>query len=455
MASRCKKRRPESGSGEMSVGEYLALGMDEKGRADSSSCGTDSPDTAGDAPPALDRGDSIDDPSPQPVSDSNKSLETIFVREAMAFRARGGGCGKPLVHYMDAAKEKPNPPKPAKQATPTTVETDNDSKRKLPARTRRSATQNEAQTNKPKKEEPEPEEHADDRKQSSKNRRATPVHHPPRRRTNELELLLSMDFGPKDCGRRILDTEKRKSVLDKEKRLSSETSDHHDKAEHEEKPRSKQKRRSTQSATTESPVKADRSRSSVDSSGTHSHSSKKIRPKFDEEVTPPSSSKGSRSEDSSHSKKPFTTVVDASRTATPAPAPPRGVVSPTSVQPSTVRPPVSSPATNDHSPATDHTVGVVTPVAASSGPLNVPGVDYDIDPKLWTPDVAARWAQAVTGSETCAATFRREEVDGDAMLMMGFDDLRSHLAFTFGPAKKLHLAIEQLKVFREQRYGTP
>ncbi|KHJ75303.1 hypothetical protein OESDEN_25081, partial [Oesophagostomum dentatum] len=101
MASRCKKRRPESGSGEMSVGEYLALGMDEKGRADSSSCGTDSPDTAGDAPPALDRGDSIDDPSPQPVSDSNKSLETIFVREAMAFRARGGGCGKPLVHYMD------------------------------------------------------------------------------------------------------------------------------------------------------------------------------------------------------------------------------------------------------------------------------------------------------------------------------------------------------------------
>ncbi|EYC00227.1 hypothetical protein Y032_0117g681 [Ancylostoma ceylanicum] len=71
------------------------------------------------------------------------------------------------------------------------------------------------------------------------------------------------------------------------------------------------------------------------------------------------------------------------------------------------------------------------------------------------PDVAARWAQAVTGSETCAATFRREEVDGDALLMMGFDDLRSHLAFTFGPAKKLHLAIEQLKVFREQKYGTP
>ncbi|RCN43487.1 hypothetical protein ANCCAN_10549, partial [Ancylostoma caninum] len=101
MASRCKKRRPESGSGEMSVGEYLALGMDEKGRNDSGSCGTDSPDTAGDAPPALDRGDSIDDSSPQPVADSAKSLESIFVREALAFRARGGGCGKPLVHYMD------------------------------------------------------------------------------------------------------------------------------------------------------------------------------------------------------------------------------------------------------------------------------------------------------------------------------------------------------------------
>ncbi|KAK6049955.1 hypothetical protein COOONC_12538 [Cooperia oncophora] len=101
MASRCKKRRPESGSGEMSVGEYLALGMDEKGRADSSSCGTDSPDTAGDVPPALDRGDSIDDSSPQPPIDSTKSVEAIFIREALAFRARGGGCGKPLVHYMD------------------------------------------------------------------------------------------------------------------------------------------------------------------------------------------------------------------------------------------------------------------------------------------------------------------------------------------------------------------
>ncbi|VDM66327.1 unnamed protein product [Strongylus vulgaris] len=101
ITSRCKKRRPESGSGEMSVGEYLALGMDEKGRADSASCGTESPDMAGDAPPALDRGDSVDDPSPPPVSDAAKSLESIFVREALAFRARGGGCGKPLVHYMD------------------------------------------------------------------------------------------------------------------------------------------------------------------------------------------------------------------------------------------------------------------------------------------------------------------------------------------------------------------
>ncbi|RCN43489.1 hypothetical protein ANCCAN_10551 [Ancylostoma caninum] len=116
---------------------------------------------------------------------------------------------------------------------------------------------------------------------------------------------------------------------------------------------------------------------------------------------------------------------------------------------------MTSPVTNDHAPATEPAVGVATPVMPSCGALNVPGVDYDVDPKLWTPDVAAQWAQAVTGSETCAATFRREEVDGDALLMMGFDDLRSHLAFTFGPAKKLHLAIEQLKVFREQKYGTP
>ncbi|KIH59464.1 hypothetical protein ANCDUO_10298 [Ancylostoma duodenale] len=559
MASRCKKRRPESGSGEMSVGEYLALGMDEKGRADSGSCGTDSPDTAGDAPPALDRGDSIDDSSPQPVTDSAKSLESIFVREALAFRARGGGCGKPLVHYMDGftieesdvpfplaqydkitelvssevlddimpliadidvknkteekpAKEKNSPTKPAKAATPTPAVSENESKRKVPARSRRSAqTQNEAQSNKPKKEEPDnaSEDRTEERKQS-KSRRPAPVHHPPRRRTNELELLLSMDFGPKDCGRRILDTEKRKSVLDKEKRLSSETGDDHDKTEHAEKPRSRQKRRSTQSSTTESPSKAERSRSSVDSMDTHSHSSKKIficplvyaherekercvstpqycstkcrrsyqsmianekigrkfsesikrvsggsevRPKFEEETTPPSSSKGKRNEDSALPKKSFTTVYDVSHPVTSAP--PRGVVSPTSVQPTTLRTSMTSPVTNDHSPVTEPAVGVATPVMASCGALNVPGVDYDVDPKLWTPDVAARWAQAVTGSETCAATFRREEVDGDALLMMGFDDLRSHLAFTFGPAKKLHLAIEQLKVFREQKYGTP
>ncbi|KAK6060949.1 hypothetical protein COOONC_01382, partial [Cooperia oncophora] len=109
----------------------------------------------------------------------------------------------------------------------------------------------------------------------------------------------------------------------------------------------------------------------------------------------------------------------------------------------------------EQTPVVEPTVCVTTPVAMSCGPLNVPGVDYDVDPKLWTPDVAARWAQGVTGSETCAATFLREDVDGDAMLMMGFDDLRSHLSFTFGPAKKLQLAIEQLKVFRDQRYGTP
>lgn len=90
-----------------------------------------------------------------------------------------------------------------------------------------------------------------------------------------MELLLSMDFGPKDCGRRILDTEKRKSVLDKEKRLSSETGDEHDKTENADKPRSRQKRRSTQSTTTDSPSKAERSRSSVDSMDTHSHSSKR------------------------------------------------------------------------------------------------------------------------------------------------------------------------------------
>ncbi|EYC00226.1 hypothetical protein Y032_0117g680 [Ancylostoma ceylanicum] len=655
MASRCKKRRPESGSGEMSVGEYLALGMDEKGRADSGSCGTDSPDTAGDAPPALDRGDTIDDSSPQPVTDSAKSLESIFVREALAFRARGGGCGKPLVHYMDGftiemlskvqirtillhefklgrkaveahenivkawgpdvvslrttqlwfqkfrsgdtsledepgrgrireldddalkslveadprktvrelaedlqvsfstvakrleklgkvkkmdqwvphelnaeqmlrryqisselllrnkndpfldrivtcdekwilydnrkrssqwldrdeppkqfpkkklhekktmltvwwnsagilhyeflktgetidadnycrqldkmhenlaraspavvnrkgpillhdnarphvsqktsqklsdlgceilphppyspdlsptdyhffkhldnlvkgrvfkdqtdaenafrefiasktpdfyrkgihdlvkrwqkcesdvpfplaqydkitelvssevlddimpliadidvknkteekpSKEKNSPAKPTKAATPTPAVPENESKRKVPARSRRSAqTQSEAHPSKPKKEEPDnaTEDRAEERKQS-KSRRPAPVHHPPRRRTNELELLLSMDFGPKDCGRRILDTEKRKSVLDKEKRLSSETGDDHEKTEHAEKPRSRQKRRSTQSSTTDSPSKAERSRSSVDSMDTHSHSSKR------------------------------------------------------------------------------------------------------------------------------------------------------------------------------------
>ncbi|VDM80271.1 unnamed protein product, partial [Strongylus vulgaris] len=478
----------------MSVGEYLALGMDEKGRADSASCGTESPDMAGDAPPALDRGDSVDDPSPPPVSDAAKSLESIFVREALAFRARGGGCGKPLVHYMDgftieesdvpfplaqydkitelvssevlddimpliadidvknkvdekAAKEKDILGKPTRQATPTKVETENESKRKVPARTRRSTNQSEVRNIKPKKEEPEnvSEEHFEERKQC-KNRRATPVHHPPRRRTNELELLLSMDFGPKDCGRRILDTEKRKSVLDKEKRLSSETGDEHDKGDHADKSRTKQKKRTTQSTVNESPVKAERSRSSVDSSDTHSHSSKRsgfhfipaierdkgsgkhdkskdkekekerekelavlntptvsmrmlpasedspedrclycqvsfkekersvstpqycstkcrrsyqsmmasekngrkfygtvsaetmkrisggseVRPKFEEEVTPPSSSKGSKSEDSSHSKKPFSAFIDASRTATPGP--PRGVVSPTAVQ---------------------------------------------------------------------------------------------------------------------------
>ncbi|CAJ0607422.1 unnamed protein product [Cylicocyclus nassatus] len=81
--------------------EYLALGMDEKGKAETASGGTDSSDTAGDAPAALHRGDSVDDPSPPPVSDATKSLESIFVREALAFRARGGGCGKPLVYYMD------------------------------------------------------------------------------------------------------------------------------------------------------------------------------------------------------------------------------------------------------------------------------------------------------------------------------------------------------------------
>ncbi|VDN24269.1 unnamed protein product [Cylicostephanus goldi] len=233
----------------MSVGEYLALGMDEKGKAETASCGTDSPDTAGDAPPALDRGDSVDDPSPPPVSDAAKSLESIFVREALAFRARGGGCGKPLVHYMDGF----------------TIE-----------------VEGREQKNKPKKEEPEatPEERVEDRKQS-KNRRATPVQHPPRRRTNELELLLSMDFGPKDAGRRILDTEKRKSVLDKEKRLSSETGDEHDKSDHAEKTRTKQKKRSSQSTVSESPVKPERSRSSVDSSDTHSHSSKRSSGKHD------------------------------------------------------------------------------------------------------------------------------------------------------------------------------
>ncbi|KAK6737521.1 hypothetical protein RB195_019932 [Necator americanus] len=581
MASRCKKRRPESGSGEMSVGEYLALGMDEKGRADSGSCGTDSPDTAGDAPPALDRGDSLDDSSPQSVTDSAKSLESIFVREAMAFRARGGGCGKPLVHYMDGftieesdvpfplaqydkitelvssevlddimpliadidvknkveekpMKEKNTPVKPTKAATPTAADSENENKRKVPARTRRSTTQSEAHINKVKKEESDHsrEDRVEERKQSKNRRQPAPVHHPPRRRTNELELLLK-------------------------------TGDEHDKAESADKVKSKQKRRSTQSSATDSPTKLERSRSSVDSSDTHSRSSKRssgrhdrprdkekekerekessvlstptismrllpssedspedrclfcqvsfkekersvstpqycstkcrrsyqsmiasekmgrkfsesikrvsggsegtlsssssfndMRHKFEDETTPPSSSSsGKRTEDSSYSKKGYSAYIDPPQVAMIVP--PRGVVSPASVQPSTLLASMTSPTSNGHSPLTEPTVGTTTPVAASCGPLCVPGVDYDVDPKLWTPDVAARWAQAVTGSETCAATFRREEVDGDAMLMMGFDDLRSHLSFTFGPAKKLHLAIEQLKVFRDQKYGTP
>lgn len=45
---------------------------------------------------------------------------------------------------------------------------------------------------------------------------------------------------------------------------------------------------------------------------------------------------------------------------------------------------MTSPATNDHSPVTEPTVGVATPVMTSCGALNVSGVDYDVDPKLWT-----------------------------------------------------------------------
>ncbi|KJH49420.1 hypothetical protein DICVIV_04435 [Dictyocaulus viviparus] len=578
IASRSKKRHPESGSGEMSVGEYLALGMDEKGRAESGSCGTDSPDNSADVPPALDRGDSIEISSPQPANDSTKSLDAIFIREALAFRARGGGCGKPLVHYMDGftieesdvpfpltqynkiteivssdvlddimpliadidvkqtSEEKSTRRKVSPQAKSTAlVETENDNKRKLP-RTRRSVAvnQNDKELIRGKKEEVDNvNEDLVKAVKHAKNRRQASFAHPPRRRTNELELLLNMDFGPKDAGRRILDTEKRKSVLEKEKRTSLETGD--EKEDHVEKTRTRQKRRSAQLTTPESPHKTERVRASVDpidrsrkSTGKHEKSKDKeassqitpsvsmrilphveyspedcclycqvsfkekercvstpqycstkcrrsyqsmiatesmkrvsggsegaisstsndVRSKVDED-TSLSSSKTKRREESSPSKK-----VDSSQSVTPttsnAPISPLTVKLETPVQRSTI----NSPTNADHSPAAE-SAGIMTPVSVSCGPLNVPGVDYDVDPKLWTPDVAARWAQAVTGSETCAATFRREEVDGDAMLMMGFDDLRSHLSFTFGPAKKLQLAIEQLKVFRDQKYGTP
>ncbi|VDM76107.1 unnamed protein product, partial [Strongylus vulgaris] len=346
-----------------------------------------------------------------------------------------------------------------RQATPTKVETENESKRKVPARTRRSTNQSEVRNIKTKKEEPEnaSEEHFEERKQC-KNRRATPVHHPPRRRTNELELLLSS--GKHDKSK---DKEKEKEREKELAVLNTPTVSMRMLPASEDSPEDrclycqvsfKEKERSV-STPQYCSTKCRRSYQSMMATETMKRISggSEVRPKFEEEVTPPSSSKGSKSEDSSHSKKPFSAFIDASRTATPGP--PRGVVSPTAVQPTTIRASMSSPSTNDHSPILEHAVGVVTPVTASYGPLSVPGVDYDIDPKLWPPDVAARWAQAVTGSETCAATFRREEVDGDAMLMMGFDDLRSHLAFTFGPAKKLQLAIEQLKVFREQMYGRP
>ncbi|KAK6041742.1 hypothetical protein COOONC_20753, partial [Cooperia oncophora] len=256
-------------------------------------------------------GDSIDDSSPQPPIDSTKSVEAIFIREALAFRARGGGCGKPLVHYMDgftieesdvpfpltqydkltelvssdvlddimpmiadidvktktepkATRAKNSPP--AKQAAPVAEPEKEHKTRKAPPRARRSTTAQSETTTKPKKEEVQEEEsqedHVEERK-PTKNRRPGSANHVPRRRTNELELLLNMDFGPKDAGRRILDTEKRKSVLEKEKRTSSETGEeHHDSAD---KPRSRQKRRSTQSTTSESPAKSERPRSSVES----------------------------------------------------------------------------------------------------------------------------------------------------------------------------------------------
>uniref|UniRef100_A0A1I7XF65 Retrotransposon protein, putative, unclassified n=1 Tax=Heterorhabditis bacteriophora TaxID=37862 RepID=A0A1I7XF65_HETBA len=53
-----------------------------------------------------------------------------------------------------------------------------------------------------------------------KRRRGRPptgsVSNPIRRRTNELDALLSMDFGPRDSGRRILDCQKRRSAAERE-----------------------------------------------------------------------------------------------------------------------------------------------------------------------------------------------------------------------------------------------
>ncbi|CAJ0589872.1 unnamed protein product [Cylicocyclus nassatus] len=178
----------QSSSGEMSVGEYLVFGMDEKGKAETVPCGTDSLDTAGDAPPALDRGEAVGDPSPPPVSDAAKSLDSLFVRKALAFRARCDGCGKPLVHYMygfttetyqisASTKEKNNLSK-AKQATLTQADAEkmDEGKRKVPARTRRSATHTEGRAKKPNKEEPEgTPEHVEKRKQF----KAAPTHENP------------------------------------------------------------------------------------------------------------------------------------------------------------------------------------------------------------------------------------------------------------------------------------